>query len=364
MGDVLMAGPLRGLRVLELGGIGPGPFACMLLADMGADVIRIERSQGSLERSASSFLHRGKRAVVSDVKAPGGLDDIRDLILGADVLVEGFRPGAAERMGLGPQECLALRPSLVYGRISGWGSTGPLAQAAGHDLNYIALAGVLHSIGERCGPPVPPLAYVGDYGGGAMSLVVGILGALWEARSSGKGQVVDASILDGALLLTTHTRSFLSAGRWIEERGENSLDGGAPFYGVYKTADGEYISLAALEPKFYQTMVTELGLDPADLPDQHDRAGWPRLRQAIADVVATKTRGEWTALLEGTDACFAPVLTMTQSQEHPHNVARGAFVRVGDALQPAPTPRYSRTPSDVPRPLRVIEGRASWLAAS
>lgn len=359
-----MAGPLNGLRVLELGGIGPGPFACMLLADMGAEVIRVERSEATRDHNAAVFLHRGKRALVADFKTPSGLDAVRGLVGDADVVVEGFRPGVAERLGLGPDECLGIRPSLVYGRISGWGRSGPLADSAGHDLNYIALAGALHPVGEQLGPPVPPLAYVGDFGGGGMSLAVGVLGALWETQRSGRGQVVDASILDGALLLTTPTRYFLSAGRWVEERGRNTLDGGAPYYSVYETLDGEYVALAPLEPEFYEVLLTKLGLDPADLPPQFDRAGWPRLRQAIASVVATRTRGDWSALLAGSDACFAPVLSMTESEVHPHNVAREAFVRVGESLQPAPTPRYSRTPSDVPRAMRPVEGTATWLSTA
>lgn len=349
MSDRAHAGPLAGLRVIEFAGLGPTPFAAMLLADMGADVVRIERpGLRPLIPQSPDFLERGRSAVTLDLKTAQGRDEALELIARADAVIEGLRPGVMERLGLGPDPALVRQPALVYGRMTGWGQTGPLAQSAGHDINYIAITGALHAIGGA-DAPVPPMNLLGDFGGGSMYLVMGMLAALLHARATGVGQVVDAAIVDGTLGLMTMIYSLANAGVWRDARGENLLDGGAPFYGVYACKDGGHLSVGALEPQFYAAFVAGLGLDPADLPDQHDRAGWPRMRAAFAARIATKTRDEWDAVFAGTDACVAPVLSLAEAPAHPHNAARGAFGETGGALQPAAAPRFSHTPA-VARP--------------
>jgi alpha-methylacyl-CoA racemase len=342
-------GPLAGVRVVELAGIGPGPFCAMLLADLGADVLRVDRP--AISRPGwPTVLARGRRSVAVDLKHPDGAGVVLDLVAAADALVEGFRPGVAERLGIGPDACLARNPRLVYGRVTGWGQQGPWRLAAGHDIDYVALAGALHPIGQAGGPPVPPLNLLGDFGGGGMLLALGVVAALLEAGRSGTGQVVDAAMVDGAALLTTQFHELLAAGLWREERGANLLDGGAPFYGVYETADGRHLAVGALEPQFWAELLRRLGLDAGDLPAQLDRDGWPLLRERLAALFRTRTRDEWSELLAGTDACVAPVLGLAEAPAHPHNRARGTFVDVGGVVQPAPAPRFSRTPADPPVP--------------
>jgi alpha-methylacyl-CoA racemase len=342
-------GPLAGVRVVELTGIGPGPFCAMLLADLGAEVLRVDRPAAS-RPGWPAVLARGRRSVAVDLKHPDGAGVVLDLVAAADALVEGFRPGVAERLGIGPDACLARNPRLVYGRVTGWGQEGPWRLAAGHDIDYVALAGALHPIGQAGGPPVPPLNLVGDFGGGGMLLALGVVAALLETGRSGAGQVVDAAMVDGAALLTTQFHELLAAGLWREERGANLLDGGAPFYGVYQTADGRHLAVGALEPQFYAELLRRLGLDAGDLPAQLDRDGWPLLRERLAALFRTRTREEWCELLAGTDACVAPVLGFGEAPAHPHNRARGTFVDVGGVVQPAPAPRFSRTPCDPPSP--------------
>jgi alpha-methylacyl-CoA racemase len=343
------SGPLANLRVIEFAGIGPGPFACMLLSDMGADVVTIERP-GKKLGERSNLTGRGRTVVLADLKDANAREEVWQLLEQADVLVEGYRPGVMERLGFGPDAALARNPRLVYGRMTGWGQDGPLAQAAGHDLNYIAISGALHAIGPQGGAPVPPLNLIGDYGGGSLYLVVGVLAALHEARASGKGQVVDAAMTDGVLSLMTNFVSHQMRGLFQEQRGSNMLDGGAPYYGVYETKDGEHVTLGAIEPQFFADFCERAGV-AADLrAAQNDRAQWPRMRGEFERIFRTKTRAEWNALLEGTDVCFAPVLPLSQAQAHPHNVARKAFVEVGGVNQPAPAPRFSRTPSQIQGP--------------
>jgi alpha-methylacyl-CoA racemase len=342
-------GPLAGVRVVELAGIGPGPFCAMLLADLGAEVLRVDRPAAA-RTGWPTVLARGRRSVAVDLKHPDGAGVVLDLAAAADALVEGFRPGVAERLGIGPDACLARNPRLVYGRVTGWGQEGPWRQAAGHDIDYIALAGALHPVGPAGGPPVPPLNLVGDFGGGGMLLALGVVTALLERGRSGAGQVVDAAMVDGAALLTTQFHELLAAGLWRERRGSNLLDGGAPFYGVYETADGRHLAVGALEPQFYAELLRRLGLDAGDLPDQLDRDGWPLLRQRLAALFRTRTQDEWCELLAGTDACVAPVLGFGEAPAHPHNRARGTFVDIDGVVQPAPAPRFSRTPCDPPTP--------------
>ncbi len=345
-------GPLNGLRVIELAAIGPVPLAGMLLADLGADVIRVDRLQASGLGLAMAPKHdvnaRGRRAIALDLKAPAGRDAVLRLCAGADVLLEGFRPGVCEGLGLGPQDLERANPRLVMGRMTGFGQDGPLASAAGHDLNYIALAGVLHAIGPRGGAPVPPLNLVGDYGGGAMFLVFGVLAALWERQRSGRGQVVDAAMVDGAAALVSIFNGLRAAGAHGDERGSNLLDGGAPFYACYRTADDGWVSLAPLEPKFFATLAARIGLDAKYVAGQYDRALWPEMREQIARLIRGKTRDEWCALLEGSDACFAPVLSLAEAPHHPHALAREAYFERDGVVQPRPAPRFSRTPAGQP----------------
>ncbi|MFI6271784.1 CaiB/BaiF CoA transferase family protein [Micromonospora zamorensis] len=345
-----MSGPLDGIRVVELAGIGPGPFAAMLLADLGADVVRVDRPErGALSAGSPGrdLLNRGKRSVVVDLKHPDGAGVVLGLAEQAAILIEGWRPGVAERLGIGPQAALERNPGLVYGRMTGWGQQGPLARAAGHDIDYIAVAGALHPIGRAGEPPQIPLNLVGDFGGGALYLVVGCLAALHVARTTGRGQVVDAAIVDGTAHLTTMFAGLLASGAWQPERGRNLLDGGAPFYDVYATADGGYMAVGALEPQFYAELLRLLGLADADLPAQHDVAGWPLLRERFAKVFAEGTRDEWTKLFDGTDACVAPVLSLAEAQRHPHLVARATFEEHSGVRQPAVAPRLSRTPGAI-----------------
>ncbi|MEU6075443.1 CaiB/BaiF CoA-transferase family protein [Micromonospora sp. NPDC047074] len=345
-----MSGPLAGVRVVELAGIGPGPFAAMLLADLGADVVRVDRPEpGALSAGdpRRDLLNRGKRSVVVDLKHPDGAEAILGLTDRAAIVIEGWRPGVAERLGVGPQAALERNPGLVYGRMTGWGQQGPLARAAGHDIGYIAVAGALHPIGRPDGPPQIPLNLVGDFGGGALYLVVGCLAALHVARSTGRGQVVDAAIVDGTAHLTTLFAGLLAGGAWQPERGRNLLDGGAPFYDVYATADGGHMAVGALEPQFYAELLRLLGLADADLPAQHDVAGWPVLRARFAAAFAERTRDEWTKLFEGTDACVAPVLSLVEAQRHPHLVARATFEEHFGVRQPAVAPRLSETPGAI-----------------
>ncbi len=333
--------------MVEVAGIGPGPFAAMMLADMGAEVLRIERRVPTAADAGvlDAILRRNRSAVaVLDLKAEAGLETLLRLVEGADALLEGFRPGVAERLGFGPDVCLARNPRLVYGRITGWGQEGPLAQTAGHDIDYIALTGVLHAIGRPGVPPVPPINLVADFGGGGMLLAYGVACALIEASRSGRGQVVDAAMVDGCASLMAMTMTLQHLGMWTDQRGTNLLDGGAPFYDVYETADGGYLAVGALEPQFYAELLRLLELDPDGLPAQHDRDGWPELRERFAAAFRTRTRAQWSELLEGSDACVAPVLSLAEARHHPHNAHRGTFVEAFGVPQPAPAPRLSRTP--------------------
>ncbi len=341
-------GPLTGVRVLELAGLGAAPFAGMVLSDLGADVLRIDRAgPTALAAVPNDPLGRGRRSVVLDLKSEAGLAVALRLADLADVLIEGFRPGVAERLGIGPAECAARNPRLVYARMTGWGQRGPLAARAGHDINYIALAGALDPIGRAGGPPVPPLNLIGDFGGGGMLLALGVTAALLERERSGQGQVIDAAMVDGAALLTSALYGLRGAGLWVDERGTNLLDGGAPFYDTYVTADGRYVAVGALEPQFYAVLLDGLELSTAELPGQHDRAGWPVLRERFAAVFQTRTRDQWAAQFADTDACVTPVLNAAEAPEHPHNAERGTFTSVGGLVQPSPAPRLSRTPAAV-----------------
>lgn len=360
-------GPLKGFRVLEFAGIGPGPMCAMLLADMGATVLRLDRptSPGlGIERPENfNLLNRGRVSAIVDLKAPEGVALALDLAAAADATIEGFRPGTMERLGLGPEPCLARNPRLVYGRMTGWGQEGPLAMAAGHDLNYIALTGALHAIGRAGQPPTPPLNLVGDYGGGALYLAFGMVCALLEAQKSGQGQIVDAAMIDGAASLMAPFYGLHAAGLHSDRRGENFLDSGAPYYDVYLCADGRYLSVAPIEAKFRAEFYQRIGLDAASLPSAADRANWPALKETIAARLATRTVDEWCALLEGTDACVAPVLSMSEAPKHPHHQARGTFIEIGGVVQPAPAPRFSRTrPATPTAPRPTGEGGIDALA--
>jgi alpha-methylacyl-CoA racemase len=349
-----MAGPLAGVKIVELVGIGPGPFAAMLLADMGADVLRVHRVE-SVERGFDPggvpVLDRNRRSVGVDLKHPDGVETVLRLVATADALLEGFRPGVTDRLGVGFDACAARNPRLVYGRMTGWGQEGPLANAAGHDINYIALAGALAHFGRADAKPTPPLNMVGDFGGGGMFLAFGVVCGILEARTSGKGQLVDAAMVDGTAVLMSMMWGLRHLGAFDEQhRGGNVLDTGAPFYDTYECADATFIALGSLEPQFYAELITLTGLAAEDLPTQMDRDGWPRLRERFTELFRTKTRAEWCALLEGTDACFAPVLTMSEAAEHPHIQARDTIVEYDGVLQPAPAPRFSRTAPELARP--------------
>jgi alpha-methylacyl-CoA racemase len=346
-------GPLGGIRVLELAGIGPGPFAGLMLADMGADVLRIDRPRSAAARvgPVTDVLGRGRRSVAVDLKNPDGRDTVLRLVESADAMIEGFRPGVTERLGLGPDECLARNPRLVYGRMTGWGQEGPYASMAGHDINYVALSGTLSLLGRSGEPPTPPVNLIGDFGGGGMLLAFGVVCGILEAGRSGQGQVIDAAMVDGAALLAAMLWGFRADGSW-GERGTNLLDTGAWYYEVFETADGGWISLGSLEPQFFaeMTRITGLAADldgGGPLPSQADRAAWPAAKERLAKVIRTKTRDEWCALMEGTDVCFAPVLDLDEVAAHPHHRRRGTFVEVGGVVQPAPAPRFSRTPGAI-----------------
>ncbi|HEX4866359.1 MAG TPA: CaiB/BaiF CoA-transferase family protein [Acidimicrobiales bacterium] len=349
-----MSGPLAGLKIIELAGIGPGPFCAMMLADMGADVIRVDRAQSAMGGDPATpptdVLTRGRRSIAVDLKHPDGVETVLGLIESADALIEGFRPGVMERLGLGPDVALARNPRLVYGRMTGWGQDGPYAPTAGHDINYIALAGALEPIGRRGEGPVPPLNLVGDFGGGGMLLAYGIVCGLLSAKSTGEGQVVDAAMVDGAAVLMTMFYAFRAMGVWEDERGTNMIDSGAHFYDVYETSDGKYVSIGSIEPQFYAELLRLTGLEGEELPYQHDRSQWPALKERLAAIFATKTRDEWCQIMEGTDVCFAPVLSLAEAPNHPHNVERQTFLELHGIVQPAPAPRFSATPGAVQRP--------------
>jgi len=349
-----VSGPLSGVRVIEIAGIGPGPFAAMMLSDMGAEVIRVDRAQsvrgGDPDRPPMDVLNRGRRSIGVDLKHPDGVQTVLRLVERADALIEGFRPGVAERLGIGPEDCMARNPALVYGRMTGWGQDGPYAPTAGHDINYIALAGALDPIGRAGAAPVPPLNLVGDFGGGGMLLAFGVVCALLSARSSGEGQVVDAAMVDGAAVLMALFHGLSAMGLWSEERGTNLLDTGAHFYDVYECADGKYVSIGSIEPQFYAELLRLTGLADAELPHQMDRSQWPAMKERLAEVFRAKTREEWCRLMEGTDVCFAPVLSITEAYDHPHNRQRQTFVEVAGVRQPAPAPRFSRTGVEVAGP--------------
>ena len=345
--SVRASGPLAGFRIVEFAGIGPGPFACMMLADMGADVVTLDRV--GAKKNMKSVAGRGRKVIEIDLKDRAGIAEVLDLLANADALIEGFRPGVMERLGLGPDVVLARNPRLVYGRMTGWGQEGPLAGAAGHDINYISITGALAAIGPK-EKPVPPLNLVGDFGGGALYLVVGVLAALLEAAKSGKGQVVDAAMCDGAASLMSFFFDMTAMGRWTEGRDQNFLDGGAHFYGVYECACGHFISIGSIEPQFYALLRQHAGLTEADFDAQMDRKAWPALKEKLKAVFKSKTREEWCGIMEGTDICFAPVLTMAEATRHPHMVARQVFVERHGVTQPGPAPRFSRTPSTIREP--------------
>ena len=347
-------GPLQGIRLVEIAGIGPGPFAAMVLSDMGAEIVRIDRPSGKVGGTAGrmdpkqNVLNRGRRSIAIDLKKPEGVQTVLRLVKQADGLIEGFRPGVMERLGLGPDACFAVNPTLVYGRMTGWGQDGPLARVAGHDLNYIALSGVLHAIGRKGGKPVPPLNLIGDFGGGGMLLAFGMVCGLLETSRSGKGQVVDAAMVDGASLLMAMPFAFFAAGLWEDRRGVNILDSGAHFYEVYETADGKYVSIGSIEPRFYKELLEKTGLtgDP-EFARQMDQSMWPRLKERLTMIFRQKTRDEWCEIMEGSDLCFAPVMSLAEAPTHHHLKARETFVTRDGVSQPAPAPRFSRTPPEI-----------------
>jgi alpha-methylacyl-CoA racemase len=351
-----MAGPLHGLRVVELAGIGPGPHAAMILGDLGADVVRVERpgKGGGVPVGSRDSMLRNRRSVAADLKSDEGRELVLKLISKADVLIEGYRPGVTERLGLGPDDCFAVNDRLVYGRMTGWGQTGPRSQQAGHDINYISLNGLLHAVGRKGEKPVPPLNLAGDFGGGSMFLLVGILAALWERQSSGKGQVVDAAMIDGSSVLMQMMWGFRATGMWSDERGTNMLDTGAPYYDTYETADGRYVAVGAIEPQFYALLLEGLGLDPAGLPGQHEMARWEELRATLATAFAAHDRDHWAEVFNGTDACVTPVLSFAEVETEPHITERGTFFHDrsagADDLEPAPAPRFSRSVPPTPTP--------------
>lgn len=349
----MSSGPLVGTRIVELAAIGPAPYGVMLLADLGADVVRVDRvsaAQGQVGVEASMVgLSRNRRSIGVDLKSPAGVEVVRRLSAGSDVLVEGFRPGVAERLGVGPDDLRADHPSLIYARMTGWGQEGPLAPRAGHDIDYAAIAGALHTVGRAGEPPPPPVNYLADFGGGGTFLAIGILAALLERSTSGQGQVVDAAMVDGTASLTAFLHGLLQMGAWSTQRGANLLDGGAPFYDSYRCADGGFVAVGALEPPFYAALLTGLGLEAAAWP-QHDRDRWPRLRTRLTEIFATRTRDQWAETFEGTDACVAPILDLAEAPDHPHNRARQTFTEAFGQTQPAPAPRFSRTAGAIDRP--------------
>ena len=346
-------GPLSGKRIVEIAGIGPGPFCAMLLADLGAEIVRVDRASAVPDIMPDSpnldLLNRGRRSIGVNLKTPEGIETVLKLVQESDALIEGFRPGVAERLGIGPEECLARNPKLIYGRMTGWGQEGTYSSMAGHDINYIALSGVLGMIGREGGKPIPPVNLVGDFGGGGMLLALGICAALVETAKSEKGQIIDAAMTDGSALLSTMMHSFKAMGMW-GDRGTNLLDTGAPFYDVFECADGEFISLGSIEPQFYSELLRITEIDQSENPKQMDRAEWAEMKSKIGDAIKGKTRSEWEELMEGTDVCFAPVLSMDEAYEHPHNKQRNTFIEIAGVMQPAPAPRFSRTPASVSSP--------------
>ena len=369
-------GPLQGLKIIEVAGIGPGPFAAMMLSDMGADVIRVDRSANAMGGDPAAppadIFNRGRRSIALDLKSPEGIAVLLDLVEQADALIEGFRPGVAERLGFGPEVCAERNPKLVFGRMTGWGQDGPYAPTAGHDINYIALAGVLAHLGRAGEKPTPPINLVGDFGGGGMLLAFGVVCALLEAQRSGQGQVVDAAMVDGSAVLMTMMWAFTAMGIWGDERGTNMLDTAAHFYDTYECADGEFVSIGSIEPQFYLQLLEHTGLAKVyedkgeELPHQMDKARWPELKGHLTEIFLTRTRDEWCSIMEGTDICFAPVLRMQEAAQHPHNVERGTFVEVAGITQPAPAPRFGRTVAEIQRPpahtgQHTDEVLADWL---
>ena len=340
-------GPLKGIKIIEMAGIGPGPFCGMVLADLGAEVIRVDRASAKGTGSRQEASNRGKKSIAVDLKSKEGVEIVLKLVQETDAIFEGFRPGVMERLGLGPEECMELNESLVYGRMTGWGQDGPLANAAGHDINYISLSGALAAIGRPGSPPVPPLNLIGDFGGGGMLLALGLVSALLESKQSGKGQVVDAAMTDGSALLMTMIYTMQSSGFWKDSMGSNMLDGGAHFYDTYECSDGKFISLGSIEPQFYKLLCDLAGFDNNLSSDQMSRDGWPEKKKAVKEIILTKTREEWCQIMEGTDVCFAPVLNMEEAPNHPHNKARQTFIELEGATQPAPAPRFSRTNPEV-----------------
>ncbi len=371
-------GPLTGVKIIEVAGIGPAPFAAMMLSDMGADVIRVDRaaqvSGGDPATPPADIFNRGRRSLALDLKSPSGVELLLELVEQADALIEGFRPGVAERLGFGPEVCRERNPRLVFGRMTGWGQDGPYAPTAGHDINYIALAGVLEHLGRAGDKPTPPINLVGDFGGGGMLLAFGVVCALLEAQRSGAGQVVDAAMVDGSATLMTMMWAFKAMGIWSDERGTNMLDTGAHFYDTYECADGRYVSIGSIEPQFYLQLLQHTGLEKAyadrgeELPHQMDKARWPELKDRLAEIFLTRTRDEWCEVMEGTDICFAPVLSMDEAARHPHNLERGTFAEVAGITQPAPAPRFERTPGAIQRPpahagQHTDEVLTDWLGA-
>lgn len=348
-----MAGPLRGLRVIELAGIGPGPHAAMILGDLGAEVVRVERPPKFGGGPAKDTMLRNRRSVTADLKSAEGRDLVLKLVAKADVLIEGFRPGVTERLGLGPEDCAKINDRLIYGRMTGWGQTGPRSLQAGHDINYISLNGLLHSIGRKGERPVPPLNLTGDFGGGSLFLLVGILSALWERQTSGRGQVIDAAMVDGASMLSAMMWSFRAQGLWHDERGTNMLDTGAPYYDTYECADGRYVAVGSIEPQFYAELLAKLGLDPAELPAQNDVSRWPELRDRLTEAFGAQDRDHWAQVFAGSDACVTPVLAFGEVQTDSHITERDTFYDVAGHLQPSPAPRFSRSAPDTPTPPAV-----------
>lgn len=365
MSGARSAGPLAGLRVLELAGIGPGPHAAMILSDLGADVVRVDRPAMGFDptNGAADHLLRGRRSIALDLKDPDQHAQLMTLMATADVVIDVYRPGVAERLGIGPADCHAVNPRLIYARMTGWGQDGPLAKTAGHDINYIALTGALHAIGRPGERPVPPLNLVGDFGGGSMLVLVGILAALWERTRSGRGQVVDAAMIDGVTLLSQMFWAFRGVGAWTDERGVNLLDGGAPYYDTYECSDGRHLAVGALESRFWAVLLAGLEIDQEHFPDRDDPANWPAIRKRLTTVFAEKTRDEWAAIFAGTDACVSPVLAFGEASAHPHVAARNTVIDIAGVPQAAPAPRFSRTPATTPTPPpRVGEHTAEVIA--
>ena len=356
-------GPLQGLKVLEMAGIGPGPFCAMMLADMGAEVVRIDRLNQKGTGHRANVLNRGRRSIALDLKNPAAVETVQRLGENADALIEGFRPGVMERLGLGPDICLARNPKLIFGRMTGWGQSGPLAQTAGHDINYISIAGALGAMGHSDRPPAPPLNLVGDFGGGAMYLLTGILAALHERTSSGLGQIIDAAMTDGTASLLSPFFGLMAMDMWTTDRQANKLDGGAHYYGSYECSDGKYISIGSIEPQFYALLLEKCEIEDKEFLAQQDQNAWPQLKEKLVKLFLTKTRSEWSDLMEGTDVCFAPVLDLGEAPSHPHNVARDTYVEFDGVTQPAPAPRFSRTPSQIKSSAAMVGEHSEQILA-